>query len=307
MSTVRVRGLPQPGRTVVMGVVNVTPDSFSDGGEWFAPDDGHPRTDAELLGRGCRSRRRGRGVHPSGRRAARRRPRSCAGSSRSIEALAAAGRGGQHRHHAGARWPGRPSGPARCLVNDVSGGRADDGDARDGRRARRPVRLHALARALGRHAEPGRLRRRGRRGGRRARRARSSAAAAAGIATRPADHRPGHRLRQDRRAQLGSCCSGSTSWTRSAARSWSGVSRKAFLGPAAGTDGPTAAGRRSGTTPRSRSPRCWPRRSVWGVRVHTVRPHRDACGARVAATARSGTVRAQPADWLRRQPLPVVG
>ena len=32
---VRVRGLPQPGRTVVMGVVNVTPDSFSDGGEWF--------------------------------------------------------------------------------------------------------------------------------------------------------------------------------------------------------------------------------------------------------------------------------
>ncbi len=30
-----VRGLPQPGRTLVMGVVNVTPDSFSDGGEWF--------------------------------------------------------------------------------------------------------------------------------------------------------------------------------------------------------------------------------------------------------------------------------
>ncbi len=35
MEPVRVRGLPQPGRTVVMGVVNVTPDSFSDGGEWF--------------------------------------------------------------------------------------------------------------------------------------------------------------------------------------------------------------------------------------------------------------------------------
>ncbi|MCW2812063.1 MAG: folP [Friedmanniella sp.] len=32
-----VRGLPQPGRTLVMGVVNVTPDSFSDGGEWFDP------------------------------------------------------------------------------------------------------------------------------------------------------------------------------------------------------------------------------------------------------------------------------
>ena len=26
------------GRTLVMGVVNVTPDSFSDGGRWFDPD-----------------------------------------------------------------------------------------------------------------------------------------------------------------------------------------------------------------------------------------------------------------------------
>lgn len=36
---VRVDGLPSPGRTLVMGVVNVTPDSFSDGGEWLDPDD----------------------------------------------------------------------------------------------------------------------------------------------------------------------------------------------------------------------------------------------------------------------------
>ncbi len=33
-----VSGLPQPGRTVVMGVVNVTPDSFSDGGDFFDTD-----------------------------------------------------------------------------------------------------------------------------------------------------------------------------------------------------------------------------------------------------------------------------
>lgn len=33
-----VDGLPAPGRTLVMGVVNVTPDSFSDGGEWLDPD-----------------------------------------------------------------------------------------------------------------------------------------------------------------------------------------------------------------------------------------------------------------------------
>lgn len=30
-------GLPDVGRTLVMGVVNVTPDSFSDGGRWFTP------------------------------------------------------------------------------------------------------------------------------------------------------------------------------------------------------------------------------------------------------------------------------
>lgn len=31
-------GLPDLGRCLVMGVVNVTPDSFSDGGVWFDPD-----------------------------------------------------------------------------------------------------------------------------------------------------------------------------------------------------------------------------------------------------------------------------
>ena len=33
--------LPEPraGRPLVMGVVNVTPDSFSDGGAWFTPQD----------------------------------------------------------------------------------------------------------------------------------------------------------------------------------------------------------------------------------------------------------------------------
>lgn len=33
-----VDGLPAPGRTLVMGVVNVTPDSFSDGGQWLEPE-----------------------------------------------------------------------------------------------------------------------------------------------------------------------------------------------------------------------------------------------------------------------------
>lgn len=35
---VRVRGVPEANRTVVMGVVNVTPDSFSDGAQWFIGD-----------------------------------------------------------------------------------------------------------------------------------------------------------------------------------------------------------------------------------------------------------------------------
>lgn len=33
-----VPGMPDPGRCLVMGVVNVTPDSFSDGGRWFDVD-----------------------------------------------------------------------------------------------------------------------------------------------------------------------------------------------------------------------------------------------------------------------------
>ncbi|MCW2917689.1 MAG: dihydropteroate synthase [Actinomycetia bacterium] len=38
MTETVVAGLPDPGRCLVMGVVNVTPDSFSDGGSWFDPE-----------------------------------------------------------------------------------------------------------------------------------------------------------------------------------------------------------------------------------------------------------------------------
>ncbi|MDH2425859.1 dihydropteroate synthase [Sphaerisporangium sp. TRM90804] len=38
MTTWTPPGLPQKARCLVMGVVNVTPDSFSDGGRWFDPD-----------------------------------------------------------------------------------------------------------------------------------------------------------------------------------------------------------------------------------------------------------------------------
>jgi dihydropteroate synthase len=51
----RVLGLPElsgVGRTLVMGVVNVTPDSFSDGGEWFEPSAAVAHG-LELLGEGA--------------------------------------------------------------------------------------------------------------------------------------------------------------------------------------------------------------------------------------------------------------
>ena len=38
-SPVRLPGLPVRDRCLVMGVVNVTPDSFSDGGKWFCAED----------------------------------------------------------------------------------------------------------------------------------------------------------------------------------------------------------------------------------------------------------------------------
>src|SRR4029077_7729208 len=38
LSTRHLTGLPALDRPLVMGVVNVTPDSFSDGGRWFDPE-----------------------------------------------------------------------------------------------------------------------------------------------------------------------------------------------------------------------------------------------------------------------------
>jgi dihydropteroate synthase len=48
----RVPGLPAPGRCLVIGVLNVTPDSFSDGGTWFDRD-AAIRRGLELAGQGA--------------------------------------------------------------------------------------------------------------------------------------------------------------------------------------------------------------------------------------------------------------
>lgn len=118
-----VRDLPQPGRTLVMGVVNVTPDSFSDGGLWYTPADaiahGHRLLDegADLVDVGGESTRPGA-----------ERPEPAEELRRVLPVIAALAESGavvsvdtmraevaEQAVRAGAR-----------LVNDVSGGLADE-------------------------------------------------------------------------------------------------------------------------------------------------------------------------------------
>lgn len=117
-----VRGLPAPGRTLVMGVVNVTPDSFSDGGEWFderaAIEHGLQLiTDgADIIDVGGESTRPG-AVRPDVAEELRRvipvvRTLAAAGAVVSIDTMRS--EVARQAVAAGAR-----------LVNDVSGGRAD--------------------------------------------------------------------------------------------------------------------------------------------------------------------------------------
>jgi dihydropteroate synthase len=118
-----VPDLPQPGRTLVVGVVNVTPDSFSDGGEWF--DLGAAITHgldllaegADIIDVGGESTRPG-ATRPEVAEELRRvlpviRELAAAGACVSIDTMRAAV--AAPAIAAGAR-----------LVNDVSGGKADD-------------------------------------------------------------------------------------------------------------------------------------------------------------------------------------
>ncbi len=117
-----VTGLPAPGRTLVVGVVNVTPDSFSDGGEWLDPEDairhGHDliAEGADVIDVGGESTRPG-AVRPAVAEELRRvlpviRELTAAGAAVSVDTMRA--EVAAAAIEAGAR-----------LVNDVSGGRAD--------------------------------------------------------------------------------------------------------------------------------------------------------------------------------------
>ncbi|MFE9445006.1 dihydropteroate synthase [Streptomyces sp. NPDC006602] len=118
------RGLPRPARTLVMGVVNVTPDSFSDGGMWFdaerAVAHGLALLDegADILDVGGESTRPG-AERPSAEEELRRvlpvvRELAAVGAPVSVDTMRA--EVAARALEAGAR-----------LVNDVSGGLADPG------------------------------------------------------------------------------------------------------------------------------------------------------------------------------------
>ena len=118
-----VPDLPQPGRTLVMGVVNVTPDSFSDGGEWFDPAAAITHgldllaEGADIIDVGGESTRPG-ATRPEVAEELRRilpviRELAAAGACVSIDTMRAAVAEPCDRSR-------------RPLVNDVSGGKADD-------------------------------------------------------------------------------------------------------------------------------------------------------------------------------------
>jgi len=122
--------LPLPGtltgldRTLVMGVVNVTPDSFSDGGRWFEPHAAiaHGRAllaaGADLLDVGGESTRPGSARVPVEDELARVLPvvRALAADGAAVSIDTTRAVVAQHAVDAGA-----------VVVNDVSGGLADPG------------------------------------------------------------------------------------------------------------------------------------------------------------------------------------
>ena len=122
----RVVGLPEPGRCLVMGILNVTPDSFSDGGAYFSParaiDHGLElaAAGADIIDVGGESTRPGALPVPSSEELGRVLPvvreLSRAGVLVSIDTM-----------HASVAAAALDVGAA--IVNDVSGGLADPGMA----------------------------------------------------------------------------------------------------------------------------------------------------------------------------------
>ena len=259
-------------RPLVMGVINVTPDSFSDGGRFADPAAAiaHGRA---LLADGRRLARRGRRVHPPGRRARARGRGAAPGGPR---------RGGPGRRRAPASrsTPARPAvaraavAAGATLLNDVGAAHG------------------ALAAELGvawaAHARPGRARHHA---GRpplpttsSPRSATSSspeadAAVAAGVPEVWID--PGHRLRQDARSTTWRCWPTSTRFVATGYPVLVGTSRKGFLGRAARRAPTAPTGPRPSTTAsKARSPPPpgpWPAARAWCAPTTSAPPRTPRC------------------------------
>ena len=154
-------GLPSAARCLVMGVVNVTPDSFSDGGSWFGPDAAIAHglelaaQGADIVDVGGESTRPG-AQRMSADEELRRvgpviRALAAAGVPVSVDTMRA--EVAEPALEAGAR-----------LVNDVSGGLADPQMPRLVAAGRGALCGDALARAQPPDAGPRRVRRRRGRG-----------------------------------------------------------------------------------------------------------------------------------------------
>jgi dihydropteroate synthase len=119
---VHPRGMPRPDRSLVMGVVNVTPDSFSDGGRSFAPEQAVAHglalleQGADIVDVGGESTRPGAVRPPLGEELRRVLP--------VVRELAAAG-GIVSVDTMRAEVAARALDEGARLVNDVSGGLAD--------------------------------------------------------------------------------------------------------------------------------------------------------------------------------------
>ena len=264
------------GRPVLMGVVNVTPDSFSDGGRWATPDAAiaHGRDlladGADILDIGGESTRPGATRPLVEEELGRVVP--------VIRALSPRRRDGLGRHDARRRWPQQAVAAGATIVNDVSGGLADprilDVVADSGATY---VCMHWRA-----HSDRMQRPRGVRRSGRRARR-------------RCATSCPSGSTRRGRPASPTSGSCSTPGWVRQDGRAQLGAARRA-PGPAVARL--PAAGRAPAAS-RSSAP-CSPdadgeprpvddredattaltvllaQQRVWGLRVHDVRASRDA-------------------------------
>ena len=172
-----------------MGVLNVTPDSFSDGGRWIDPEAAVAHG-ARLVCRGGRHRRCGRRVHPSRGRAGRRRRGAAPG--RAGDRGAGSAGAGERRHPASRPRPRRPSRPEPRWSTTSRRGCGTSWPRRTGVGW---VAMHMAGRRSPHDAGRSPLRRRGRRGpaflverasrrARRRRRARCGSTPASGSARR---------------------------------------------------------------------------------------------------------------------------